>query len=91
MIKKRLVSLIAEISAMHTKPFNDLYKLHKIANGFRGDYVHPRLIGSLLRLGDVLDLDNGRFNQYGEKIFGKMPNDSKVHYEKHESTKHVFN
>lgn len=90
LIKKRLVSLIAEISAMHTKPFNDLYKLHKIANGFRGDYVHPRLIGSLLRLGDVLDLDNGRFNQYGEKIFGKMPNDSKVHYEKHESTKHVL-
>lgn len=90
LVKKRFVSLIAEISAMHTKPFDDIYKLHKIANGFKGDYVHPRLIASLLRLGDVLDLDNGRFNPYGEKIFGKMPNDSKVHYEKHEATKHVL-
>ena len=90
LIKKRLVSLIADISAMHTKPFEDLYTLHKKANGFHGDYVHPRLIASLLRLGDVLDLDNGRFNYCGEKIFGKMPSDSKVHYGKHESTKHVL-
>lgn len=90
LIKKRLVSLIADISAMHTKPFEDLYKLHKEANGFKGDYAHPRLIASLLRLGDVLDLDNGRFNRYGEKIFGKMPSDSKVHYGKHEATSHVL-
>ena len=90
LIKKRLVSLIADISAMHTKKFQDLYKLHKEANGFKGDYVHPRLIASLLRLGDVLDLDNGRFNRYGEKIFGQMPRDSKVHYGKHESTSHVL-
>ena len=72
LIKKRLVSLIADISVMHTKQFDDLFKLHKEANGFKGDYVHPRLIASLLRLGDVLDLDNGRFNNYGEKIFGEM-------------------
>lgn len=90
LIKKRFVLLIAEISAMHTKPFDDIYKLHKVANGFKGDYVHPRLIASLLRLGDVLDLDNGRFNLYGEKIFGKMPSNSKVHYEKHEATRHVL-
>lgn len=51
LIKKRFVLLIAEISAMHTKPFDDIYKLHKVANGFKGDYVHPRLIASLLRLG----------------------------------------
>lgn len=90
LIKKRFILLIADISAIHTKKFDDIYKLHKEANGFKGDYIHPRLIASLLRLGDVLDLDNGRFNRYGEKIFGKMPNDSKIHYGKHESTSHVL-
>lgn len=90
LIKKRLVSLLADISAMHTKQFEDVFKLHKEANGFKNDYMHPRLIASLLRLGDVLDLDNGRFNQYGEKIFGKMPENSKIHFEKHEATKHVL-
>lgn len=90
LIKKRLVSLVADISAIHTKKFDDIFTLHKEANGFKGDYVHPRLIACLLRLGDVLDLDNGRFNYYGEKIFGKMPSDSKIHYGKHEATKHVL-
>lgn len=90
LIKRRLVSLLADISAMHTKPFEDLFKLHKEANGFNNDYIHPRLIACLLRLGDALDLDNGRFNPYGEKIFGEMPSNSKVHFEKHESTRHVL-
>lgn len=90
LIKKRLISLVADISAIHTKSFEDVFALHKIANGFKGDYIHPRLIACLLRVGDVLDLDNGRFNYCGEKIFGKLPSDSKIHYGKHESTKHVL-
>lgn len=90
LIKKRLISLLAEMSAIHTKPFDDIFKLHKEANGFKNDYIHPRLIACLLRLGDVLDLDNGRFNPYGETIFGEMPENSKTHLGKHEATKHVL-
>lgn len=90
LIKKRFISLLADISAMHTKSFEDVFTLPKESNGFKNDYMHPRLIACLLRLGDVLDLDNSRFNRYGEKIFGKMPENSKVHYTKHESTKHVL-
>ena len=90
LIKYRLVSLVAEISAMHTRPFEDIYLLHRETNGYKGDYAHPRLVASLLRLGDALDLDNGRFNQYGEKIFGEMPYDSRVHFGKHEATKHIL-
>ena len=90
LIKKRLVNLLAEMSAIHTKPFEDIFKLHKEANGFQNDYIHPRLIACLIRLGDVLDLDNGRFNLYGETIFGEMPKDSKTHLGKHEATKHVL-
>lgn len=90
LIKNRLISLIGEISTIHTKPFDEILKLHKESNGFKNDYVHPRFIACLLRLGDVLDLDNGRFNTFGEEIFGKRPKNSKYHFEKHESTKHVL-
>lgn len=90
LIKKRFISLLANISAIHTKSFDEVFTLPKESNGFKNDYMHPRLIACLLRLGDVLDLDNSRFNRYGEKIFGKMPGNSKVHYTKHESTKHVL-
>lgn len=90
LIKKRFISLIAHISDIHTKPFEEIFTLPIEENGFNNDYAHPRLIACLLRIGDVLDLDNGRFNPYGEKIFGNMPESSKIHYVKHESTKHVL-
>lgn len=90
-IIKRLISLLAEISSMHTKPFDKIFELlYKETNGFKGDYAHPRLVAVLLRIGDVLDLDNGRFNPYGETIYGAMPKTSKVHMDKHEATKHVL-
>lgn len=90
LIKKRFLSLIANISEIHTKPFDNVFKLPIEENGYRNDYTHPRLIACLLRLGDVLDLDNGRFNLYGEKIFGEMPDTSRIHLYKHESTKHLL-
>lgn len=90
LIKKRFITLLAEISIMHTKGFDEIFRLHKESNGIKNDYIHPRLIACLLRLGDVLDLDNSRFNRYGEKIFGQLPDNSKVHFEKHEATKHVL-
>ncbi len=90
LIKNRLISLIGEISTMHTKPFDEILSLYKESNGFKNDYMHPRLVACMLRMGDVLDLDNGRFNHYGTEIFGEMPKESKRHYEKHEATKHVL-
>ena len=90
LVKNRLISLISDISVMHTKQFESVLTLHKESNGFKNDYTHPRFVAALLRLGDVLDLDNGRFNVCGDKIFGELPTTSKRHFEKHESTKHVL-
>lgn len=90
LVKNRLISLISDISVMHTKQFESVLTLHKESNGFKNDYTHPRFVAALLRLGDVLDLDNGRFNVCGNKIFGELPITSKRHFEKHESTKHVL-
>lgn len=90
LIKNRLISLIGDISTIHTKPFNEVLSLYKTSNGFKNDYVHPRFVACMLRMGDVLDLDNGRFNLYGDEIFGEMPRTSKNHFDKHEAVKHVL-
>lgn len=90
LIHKRLVSIIAEIAFMHTQSFEDILKLDYISNGYNSDYIHPRFIAELIRLGDVLDLDNGRFNEYTEKVTGYMAETSKNHKEKHQSVRHVL-
>lgn len=90
LIKNRLISLIGDISVIHTKPFEEILSLYKESNGFKNDYMHPRFVACMLRMGDILDLDNGRFNPYGIELFGEMPKNSKTHFEKHEATKHVL-
>ena len=89
-IQSRLVKLVGAISALHTGKFEDVIKLHKTSNGFKTDYVHPRFVACLLRLGDLLDLDNGRFNPFISGIYGDVPETSLVHKGKHESTTHVL-
>lgn len=90
LIKNNLIYIIAEICSLHTKSFDEILKLPKKTNGFDSDYAHPRFIACMLRIGDVLDLDNGRFNNYAEKIFGKFPDESLAHYKKHESIKYLL-
>ena len=89
-IIKRFISLIAEICEKHTMNFEEVFRLPIKENGYSDDYIHPRMIACLIRLGDALDMDNGRFLIYGEQIFGKMPVSSKIHKEKHESVKHIL-
>lgn len=90
LVKKRLINVIGEISVLHTKAFDDILRLPKTSNGYKNDYMHPRFVSCMLRVGDVLDLDNGRFNEYAVQIFGTFPKESYNHYKKHESTKHVL-
>lgn len=59
-------------------------------NGFGSDYAHPRFVAMLLRLGDLLDVDNGRFNAAAEEVIGGLPESSVAHKEKHEATKHLL-
>ena len=88
-IKKRISELAARIAMLHGEGHNDIFQLQKCANGQVNDYIHPRFIATLLRLGDVLDLDNSRFDEYVRTLFSKeLPMDSKVHYAKHESVNH---
>ncbi len=44
----------------------------------------------MLRLGDLLDIDNGRFNTACSSALGALPVSSVPHREKHEATTHLF-
>lgn len=90
LINTRLINLIGEISSLHTQDFGDVMKLDYISNGYNADYIHPRFITEMIRLGDLLDLDNGRFNEYVEKVAGELPDVSKVHKAKHKATTHIL-
>lgn len=90
LIHERLINLIGDISVLHTQNFNEIMALPYKANGYKSDYIHPRFIAEMLRIGDLLDLDNGRFSDYNEKVNGDLPLTSKIHKKKHKSTQYVL-
>ena len=52
---------IIEICMCHGQSFHSMFHLSQRSNGIVGDEFHPRFIAAMLRLGDLLDLDNSRF------------------------------
>lgn len=90
LVRGRLLQLLGEICACHTAPEDQVLELPYETNGFGSDYAHPRFVAMLLRLGDLLDVDNGRFNAAAEEVIGGLPESSVAHKEKHEATKHLL-
>lgn len=90
LIPKRLFAIISEISACHGKAPESMLLLPKIADGMDSDdYAHPRYIAALLRIGDLLDIDDGRFCPTLLANIGNVPNSSHHHQEKHSSIKRI--
>lgn len=90
LIQPRLVKLLGQICKLHTDPLDCVMKLDYETNGFNSDYAHPRFVAMMLRLGDLLDIDNGRFNKGALAAAGGLPETSKPHLEKHEATIHLL-
>lgn len=90
LIQQRLILLLADIVCLHTKSNEMVLDLDYRTNGFNADYVHPRFLAQMLRMGDLLDADNNRFNATNETVFGQIPESSKNHWEKHMSTRHIL-
>lgn len=87
-LPERLEELLARICSLHTKNFADVLKLDYECNGVFNDKVHPRFLSMLIRIGDLLDLDNNRFNEIKlASLCDELPQISKVHYNKHKSIK----
>lgn len=90
LVKNRLLQVLGDICACHTANDEQVLELPHETNGFGSDYAHPRFAAMLLRLGDLLDVDNGRFNMAAEEMIGGLPATSEAHKEKHEATTHLL-
>lgn len=89
-LHNRCLRILAEICEVHQKTITDITKLQWKENGFFGDYFHPRFIGAMLCLGDLLDLDTDRFDEIMMKASTPFPQLSKLHLEKHKSVRHFL-
>lgn len=85
----RIFLQIAACARAHGESdFNTLLKtLPKCDDGFTQDKYHPMFIAVLLALGDILDLDNERFNPFARDVVGEdlFPAISQTHYRKHQA------
>lgn len=85
-IGKRLNILVGKISELHGEDYANIKtKLKYKELGFATDYLHPQFAAVMLRLGDLLDMDNDRFNVRAIEHFGKLPALSEIHYKKHKA------
>ena len=88
LLPRRFFSLLGKICAYHGKPFAEVMQLPKQQVGIGTDDCHPRFIACLLRLGDLLDLDDNRFCPVMLKMAGKLPALSEAHHQKHLAIRH---
>lgn len=85
LIPDRLFRLLFQICESHTQNFEKVMLLPYKENGISDDFCHPRFVSFLLRLGDLLDIDNDRFSSILLKQIDILPNISMINYEKHAS------
>ena len=91
LLHDRIYRILFSISESHGKNFEDIMKLPKKENGIGNEIGHPIFIACLLRMGDLLDIDNKRFSEkLIENIEDIIPIDSKEHLEKHKSITHFW-
>jgi hypothetical protein len=89
LIPARLFRLLGTICAHHGGSFEDTMRLPLQESGLGTDDAHPRFVACMLRLGDLLDLDNGRFCPVMVRSFGTLPQSSVAHFEKHAAINHL--
>lgn len=87
-IPNRLYEILGKICEAHTKDYNSVMDLPRMEDGIDIESTHPRFIACMLRLGDLLDIDNGRFSETLLRTLGEIPDSTCAHKDKHMSTKH---
>ncbi|MBU3110830.1 HD domain-containing protein [Clostridium lacusfryxellense] len=89
-VPNRIKNLIGQVAFLHGRNFKEVMELDYKANGIGTDLIHPRFVAMMIRLGDLLDLDDGRFTSVFQKMIYKIPNISQVHMGKHSSIRHFL-
>lgn len=89
-IPERLDGAVYTACDLHGKNFDQIMEeLRPCCKGFGNTRIHPRFAAAMLRMGDLLDMDNNRFNPYAMERYGELPAVSKLHWEKHKAITHI--
>lgn len=89
-IPERLYEVVAQIAISHGEAFEYIQNNLKVkSQGLGMDYIHPQFVAALLRLGDLLDMDNNRFNIRALEHYGRIPWISMLHLKKHKAMTHI--
>ncbi len=87
LINIRFIDLLCKICLTHQKDISSIMELPYLSNGLLDDYIHPRFIAGMLCMGDLLDLDTDRFNEFLLETIDPLPESSEVHLHKHKAIK----
>lgn len=90
LLPQRLFGVLGDICRSHGQSFEETMALPRSASGMGTDTAHPRFVACMLRLGDLLDLDNGRFCPVMQRVGGILPAMSLAHVEKHAAIRHLL-
>lgn len=89
-IPDRLYEAMLTACELHGKAFTEIIQeLSYCAKGFGNTRIHPRFAAAMLQMGDMLDLDNNRFNPRVIERWGNLPHVSMLHYQKHKAITHI--
>lgn len=89
LLPQRLFHVLAAVCNAHGASFDDVMKLPFSEAGMGTEDCHPRYIAFLLRMGDLLDVDDNRFCPVMMRMVGDaLPSDSHAHLEKHQAIRH---
>lgn len=89
LLPKRLFGALAAICNAHGLPFEEVMELPFSEAGMATEDCHPRYVAFLLRIADLLDVDDNRFCPVMMRMSGaSLPASSHVHLEKHQGIKH---
>lgn len=87
-LSSRFYRVIAACSMVHGEDFEEILKLDT-EEWAKESASHPAFVAALLRLGDLLDIDNNRFDSIALKFYGRLPQISELHKMKHEAITHI--
>lgn len=91
LLPSRFLTLLSKVAYLHGTNFDEVMEILKQnADGYKGDYIHPRFIACMIRMGDLLDIDSNRFNDFASSMIKEVPESSKAHYDKHQAVKHLL-
>lgn len=89
LLPKRLFRILGSVCKLHGSSFKDVMEqLSFCEAGMGNEDCHPRFVACLLRLGDLLDLDDNRFCPVMQRTAGVLPPSSQAHVHKHASIRH---